>query len=62
MSVNAIVRDAPFSGEGITTVTQTLADGTRIDRTDDIEVVSRQRRTRAARADDHGARGAGPFA
>ena len=28
---------------------------------DDIEVVSRQRRTRAARADDHGARGAGPF-
>jgi hypothetical protein len=33
MSVNAIVRDAPFSGEGITTVTQTLADGTRIDRT-----------------------------
>jgi hypothetical protein len=33
MSVNAIVRDAPFSGEGITTVTQMLADGTRIDRT-----------------------------
>jgi hypothetical protein len=33
MSVNAIVRDTPFSGEGITTVTQTLADGTRIDRT-----------------------------
>ena len=31
MSVNAIVRDAPFSGEGITTVTQTLADGTRIE-------------------------------
>jgi len=33
MSVNAVVRDAPFSGEGITTVTPTLADGTRIDRT-----------------------------
>ena len=33
MSVNAVVRDAPFSGEGITTVTQMLADGTRIDRT-----------------------------
>jgi hypothetical protein len=33
MSVNAIVRDAPFSGEGITTVMQMLADGTRIERT-----------------------------
>jgi hypothetical protein len=28
-----IVRNAPFSGEGVTTVTQTLADGTRIERT-----------------------------
>jgi hypothetical protein len=32
MSVNAIVRDAPFSAEGATTVTQLLADGTRIER------------------------------
>ena len=62
MSVNAIVRDAPFSGEGITTVTQMLADGTRIDRTTTSKLYRRQRRTRAARADDHGARGAGPFA
>ena len=31
--INAVVRDAPFSAEGITTVTQTLADGTRIERT-----------------------------
>ena len=32
MSINAIVRDAPFSAEGATTVTQLLADGTRIER------------------------------
>src|SRR5262245_42041527 len=32
MSVNAIVRDAPFSADGTTTVTQLLADGTRIER------------------------------
>src|SRR5262245_11593731 len=28
-----IVRGAPYSGEGVTTTTQTLADGTRIERT-----------------------------
>src|SRR6202521_2966939 len=28
-----IVLNAPFSGEGVTTVSQTLADGTRIERT-----------------------------
>src|SRR6266545_3624824 len=28
-----IVRGVPYSGEGLTTVTQTLADGTRIERT-----------------------------
>jgi hypothetical protein len=32
MSVNAIVREAPFSADGTTTVTQLLADGTRIER------------------------------
>ena len=31
--INAVVRDAPFSADGITTVTQMLADGTRIERT-----------------------------
>ncbi len=31
--INTVVRDAPFSADGITTVTQMLADGTRIERT-----------------------------
>jgi hypothetical protein len=31
--VGPIVQGAPYSGEGVTTVTQTLADGTRIERT-----------------------------
>jgi hypothetical protein len=30
---SVIVREAPYSGEGITTTTQTLSDGTRIERT-----------------------------
>jgi len=32
-ALGPVVRGAPYSGEGITTTTQTLADGTRIDRT-----------------------------
>jgi len=32
-SLDAVVRGAPYSGEGTTTVSQTLADGTRIERT-----------------------------
>jgi hypothetical protein len=33
MPLGAVVTGAPYSGEGITTVTQTLGDGTRIERT-----------------------------
>jgi len=32
-ALGPVVRGAPYSGEGITTTTQTLADGTRIERT-----------------------------
>jgi hypothetical protein len=32
IALGAVVRGAPFSGEGITTVSQTLGDGTRIER------------------------------
>jgi len=33
LPATAVVRDAPYSGEGVTTTTQTLSDGTRIERT-----------------------------
>jgi hypothetical protein len=33
MPLGAVITGAPYSGEGITTVTQTLGDGTRIERT-----------------------------